>query len=243
MVSLDPKIRRGKCESARATQTSSHARMRAVLVAAIATAFALASSTAARAAITVTTLSDPAGPSGTCSLRDAITAANTMTATNGCHAGTGSDRIQFSVTGTISLTSTLPEVTDSLLTIKGPASPGITVDGGGFGGVQVMQVASGATLSLDQLAISNGSSSTDPGGAILNHGTLSVTNSAFSGNITRSGVGFLRLMGAPFSATACLPSRTAASPTTPHCARQDFPLLETSVSKVAPAAPFPVRGR
>jgi hypothetical protein len=38
-------------------------------------------------------------------LRDAITAANTMTATSGCAAGTGNDTIQFRVTGTIPLAS------------------------------------------------------------------------------------------------------------------------------------------
>src|SRR6059058_967977 len=75
--------------------------------------------------ITVNSLADP-GTAGICALRDAITAANTMTATNGCAAGTGNDTIQFSVTGTILLADSLPTVTDSLLNINGPASPGIT---------------------------------------------------------------------------------------------------------------------
>src|ERR1700752_1300574 len=68
------------------------------------------------ATITVNSLADP-GAQGICALRDAITAANTMTATNGCNAGKGHDTIQFSVTGTIELTDTLPEITDSQLTI------------------------------------------------------------------------------------------------------------------------------
>jgi hypothetical protein len=63
-------------------------------------------------------------------LRDAITLANTITATSGCPAGTGNDTIQFSVTATIALGSTLPQVTDNQLTINGPASPGIRIDGG-----------------------------------------------------------------------------------------------------------------
>src|SRR5690348_1196663 len=101
-------------------------RMRAALVAAMIVTLALALSATARAAtITVDSLADTGAP-GTCVLRDAITAANAKTATNGCAAGDGNDTIQFSVTGTISLASTLPQVTDSQMTINGPASPGIT---------------------------------------------------------------------------------------------------------------------
>ena len=135
--------------------------------------------------ITVNSLADP-GESGICALRDAITAANTKTATNGCTAGNGHDIIEFSVTGTIALASTLPEVTDNQLTINGPASPGITIDGGdntipGVQGVQVMPVASGATLNLIRLTIANGGSGF-LGGGVDNSGTLNVSNSTFSSN-------------------------------------------------------------
>ena len=151
---------------------------------AIAVAFALALSTAAGAAtIVVNSLADP-GAKGICALRDAITAANTKTATNGCAAGTGKDTIRFSVTGTILLASTLPQVTDRRLTITGPASPGITIDGGNkvFGtGVQVMKVASCATLDLRDLTIAHGFSN-PKGGGIINEGTLVVINSTFSSN-------------------------------------------------------------
>jgi hypothetical protein len=106
-----------------------------------------------------------------------------MTATNGCNAGKGHDTIQFSVTGTIKLADTLPEITDVELTINGPPSPGITISGGGK--VQVMQVASGATLNLKNATIAEGSIffvSLGSGGGIENQGTLTVTNSTFSGN-------------------------------------------------------------
>src|SRR5262249_39112286 len=89
----------------------------------------MASDAGAWATITVNSLADP-GRAGICTLRDAITAANTMTATNGCVAGKGNDTIQFSVTGTILLASTLPEVDDSQLTINGPALPSVTISGG-----------------------------------------------------------------------------------------------------------------
>ncbi|MBV8361059.1 MAG: CSLREA domain-containing protein, partial [Deltaproteobacteria bacterium] len=142
--------------------------MRNALASGLVAALALVLTTAVHAAtITVTTLNDPTGPSGTCSLRDAITAANTMTATNGCAAGTGNDTINFSVIGTIALASTLPTINDRNLTIKGLASPGITIDGsnGGYpNSVQVMQVASGATLNLNKLTIANGGSFGSGGG-------------------------------------------------------------------------------
>src|SRR5581483_9577008 len=80
-------------------------RMRAALVAAIVVTFAFALSTSARAAtITVDSLADTGAP-GICVLRDAITAANTMTVRNGCVAGNGNDTINFSVIGTIALAS------------------------------------------------------------------------------------------------------------------------------------------
>jgi len=159
--------------------------MRVVLAMTIAASFAFTLSTAAHAAtITVNSLADP-GRVGICALRDAITAANTKTARHGCAAGTDSDQIQFSVRGTILLASTLPKVTDRNLTINGPASPGIKIDGGGR--VQVMQVALGARLNLTRLGIANGNNlSTGKGGGIDNEGTLTVTNSTFSRNVAYS---------------------------------------------------------
>ena len=145
-----------------------------------------ASDAGAWATITVNSLADPGEPS-ICSLRDAIIAANTQTVMNGCAAGNGHDTIQFSVTGTILLASTLPEITDSQLTINGPVAPGITIDGGNQ--VGVMQAASGAALSLKTLTIAHGFAGFPPpvgetllAGGIVNEGKLTVTNSSLSGN-------------------------------------------------------------
>src|SRR6516165_780163 len=132
------------------------------------------------ATIAVNSLADPGAP-GICTLRDAITAANTMTATNGCAAGSGNDTINFSprMTGTISLVSTLPEVTDGLVTINGPASRNITIVGNlPIGGG--MKVAAGATLNLNNLSVAHGFAGL--GAGINNAGTLTVTNSSFSNN-------------------------------------------------------------
>src|SRR5271156_700475 len=149
----------------------------------------------ARAAtITVTTLLDPTGPSGTCALRDAITAANTKTATNNCIAGDGTDTIQFGVTGTITLSSELPAIANSLpnsLTIDGS---GQTITLNGAHTYQILTVNSGATLNLQFLTLADGSvtgaaAAAAEGGAVFNHGILAVTNSTFSGNSVVGGGG------------------------------------------------------
>jgi CSLREA domain-containing protein len=199
MVSQDSAIRPAKVEAVAAHKsivagrTVPRARLLAVVILAV---FAL--DTAAHAAtITVTTLSDPAGPSGTCSLRNAITAANTMTATNGCAAGTGNDTIQFNVTGTIALGNTLPQITDSKLTINGPASPGITIDG--RDAAQVMEVASDVTLNPSHLTVAHGFGNF--AGGIYNGGTMTVTNGTFSGNGAAGGFGGIPTSGARASRT------------------------------------------
>src|SRR5208283_4160478 len=121
------------------------------------------------------------GDSGAGSLRQAITDAN---------AASGASTIEFSVTGTITLLSTLPAITGNL-TIDGPTtSPGITISGDGS--VQLMVVNSGATLNLQLLTLENGSVTGAPaqGGAIFNSGTLTVADSTFSGNQATGNGGF-----------------------------------------------------
>ncbi|HEY2486291.1 MAG TPA: choice-of-anchor Q domain-containing protein [Candidatus Binataceae bacterium] len=171
-------------------------------------------STAFAATITVNSLADP-GQVGVCALRDAITAANTKTATNACAAGSGHDIIKFRVAGTITLASTLPEVTDGQLTITGLASPGITIDGGNnpfqqVQGVQVMQVASRVTLNLNHLTIADGFNAS-PGGGISNDGTLNVSNSTFSGHQSVPGIFTLNEGGAIYNAGSLTVTNTTFS--------------------------------
>ena len=163
----------------------------------------LASSANVRAAtITVTSLADPAGTAGTCSLRQAITNANsqnTFGSTNCTRGSTHNDTIVFQsglTPPTITLGSTLPAiVSGETLTIQGPTTyflPGITIDGGLA--VQLMQVNSGATLNLQFLTLTRGSvtgasGGSGDGGAIYNIGTVTVTNSTFSANHATGGPG------------------------------------------------------
>src|SRR5580700_6869537 len=153
---------------------------RSTLFAGLIAALALMGAATAQATpYIVNTLNDSNG-AGNCSLRDAINAANGIpTSGSTCTTpGTGTDTIDFGVNGTISLGSTLPTITDANLTITGPtASPGTTVDGGNTH--EVMDVLSGATH-IANLTIANGKA--NAGGGIFNTGTLTVTDSTFSGN-------------------------------------------------------------
>ena len=71
--------------------------------------------TAFAASITVDKTADD-DTNGSCTLWDAITAANTDTATNGCAAGSGADTITLAVN--ITLTADLPYITSDI-TIEG----------------------------------------------------------------------------------------------------------------------------
>ncbi len=114
--------------------------------------------------ITVNSTADP-GPTADCDLRDAITAANTDLPVNGCIAGTGTDTINFNLSGPIVLSSTLPAIAN--------ASPGsLTIDGtgqtiavNGDSLYQVFVVNSGATLNLNNLTITGGSATSSPAAA------------------------------------------------------------------------------
>src|SRR5215210_5647955 len=78
--------------------------------------------------IKVNTIVDESNNDGDCSLREAIQAANTNAAVDGCKAGTGADTIIFSVAGTITVafSSDLPTITDDL-TIDGPGAANLTI--------------------------------------------------------------------------------------------------------------------
>ncbi len=131
--------------------------------------------------LTVTSTADPGSGSctTTCALRDAITSANT--------AGHGDIQFANGVTGTITLQSSLPNITGTV-DIVGPGSGQLTISGAGTKRI----LFNNGTLSLSGLTLANGnsSSSSSPagsagsGGAILNEGGLSLDSTVFTGNTT-----------------------------------------------------------
>lgn len=142
------------------------------------------------AGIVVNTVNDADATDGVCSLREAISAANTNATYNEC-TGSGSfgdDTITFdssSSGGTITLGSTLPAIVSGqgTLTIDG-AGQSITISGNNS--VRIFVVNSGATLTLNNLTVSNGFLFCSDegcrvwGGAIHNSGTVNISNSTFS---------------------------------------------------------------
>jgi hypothetical protein len=139
-----------------------------------AAAFALMSAPAYAATITVNNLYDTTG-GPYCTLRDAITAANTDSPAGGCAAGSGADMIEFDYWGTINLTSVLIVEADSELTLRSRMGP-VTLSG--QHAVQVLQVH--GTLRLEGLNVVDGNAF--HGGGIGNFGTLTAIDCTFSGN-------------------------------------------------------------
>ena len=127
--------------------------------------------------IVVTTLLDTGNPSGTTSLRQAITQANSDAL---------GDTITFDPSlftagpGTITLGSALPTITAKMV-ITGPGSAELTLKGGGTANpFSVLQVATSGSASVSGLTISDGAS-TD-GGGISNAGQLDLSLCVISGN-------------------------------------------------------------
>jgi CSLREA domain-containing protein len=160
----------------------------------------------AQSVLTVTTLADSSESCGSpCSLRDAITEANS---------DNSGDTIVFAggLTGTITLTSALPAITSTDLTIQGPGANVITISGAGqypilwttgsglsewvisgltfaHGNANGAQVSNGGAISGFIVSVSNsvfiGNTATGSGGAI--YGESTVDQSTFRGNSAASG--------------------------------------------------------
>lgn len=134
----------------------------------------LASGEARAATFTVTNLLD----SGSGSLRQAILDAN---------GASGEDTITFSVSGTITLASALPPVTDST-TIQGPGTNLLTVSGNNS--VKVFTFDTGTTSTISGLTIANGLATSYANGAgIANAGVLTILGCMIMSNTNRWGWG------------------------------------------------------
>lgn len=105
------------------------------------------------ASITVTTTADISADDGSCSLREAITAANDDAVSGGvpgeCPAGSGSDTIVLPTSANFVLASALA-ILDSEITIDGRGS---TIDADGTG--RVLDVGGSGDLTIDNLTLTH----------------------------------------------------------------------------------------
>jgi len=127
---------------------------------------------------------------GGCSLVDAITAANSDTATGGCPAGSGADTIELESSTTYIPTnlfnnaddgnSSHPSISSEII-INGNGSTILRVGGRVFHVAETI-----GSLTLNELIISFGTDTTacseGRGGAVLNRGTLTINNSNVGGS-------------------------------------------------------------
>ena len=138
---------------------------------------------------TATATSEPILVSSTCSLANAITAANTDTATGGCPAGSGADTI--TLTSDVTLTAALPQIT-STITLEGA---GYTIDGDGK--FRIFYVTSTGDFTVNNVALINGLTTAVPfqdgGAGIITYGKLVVTNTLFKGHSTHRQGGAIRV--------------------------------------------------
>jgi hypothetical protein len=148
-------------------------------------------------AATITVTSTSGGTGGAdCTLRDAITAANTDTVTGGCPAGSGADTIVLASGGTYTLAAVdnntegsngLPSITSEIIIngngaiIERSSSPGIP-------DFRIFYVAAEGNLTLNELTVRHGLASDVPyhegnnGGGIYNRGTMALTASTITNN-------------------------------------------------------------
>jgi CSLREA domain-containing protein len=146
----------------------------ALAVAAAALPFAAQPATAAtRALITVNSLADNAANDGHCTLREAVVASNSNTASGAaageCAAGGTDDTIVFSVVGTVALATHLPDATGSMVIDGGGL---VSIDANGSSGVMITD--SGSSVTFKNLTLRGGTVSY--GGVMISSGLLVIDN-------------------------------------------------------------------
>jgi len=138
---------------------------------------------AAAADIDVDSTSDDAANTTDCTLRDALAAAASDTAVDGCPAGSGADTIRLDP-GTYTLTQG-QLVVGSEVTILGSGESLTVVDGAGT--TRIFQVDAGADLTLARIGLENASVDGSGGAVLVASGaSLTVRDSRFEGGYARS---------------------------------------------------------
>ncbi len=146
------------------------------------------------ATITVDSLADEQATDGNCTLREAIQAAATNLAVDGCAAGDQNDMITFALNGVIPLA--LGEFTiNAPLTIQGNGRAETVIDAGG---ASALFYVDGVSLSLQSLTLQNGFS--EDGGAVevggdTGAGALELDDIVIQDSVAQADGGALALPG------------------------------------------------
>jgi N-acetylneuraminic acid mutarotase len=96
------------------------------------------------------------------------------------------DTIQFAVTGTIGLTSG-ELLVDHNITITGPGAKNLSIDGNAKS--RVFHIASGQTVTISGLTITNGHTAEFGGGIYNDHAVLILSNCVITGNSAANNIG------------------------------------------------------
>lgn len=139
----------------------------------------------------------------TCTLADAITAANTDAAAGSCPAGSGDDTLGLSSGGIYTLTTSLPSITTTI-TISGNGAT--IIRDPGAPSFSIFHVGATGALTLDNVTISNG----DDGGIYNSGGVLTVTASSVVSNTGFNGGG-IGGYGTTFIARSVISGNTATN--------------------------------
>ncbi|MEZ5470949.1 MAG: choice-of-anchor Q domain-containing protein [Marinicella sp.] len=117
----------------------------------------------------------------TCTLNDAVTAADTDTATGGCSAGSGADVLELPIDGNLILAAPTGTI-NTEVTINGNGS---VIDGNDTG--RIFTVQAGGNLTINDSIVTNGVSSTADrnfaGGVRSYDGQLHINRSTFSEHV------------------------------------------------------------
>lgn len=151
------------------------------------------------ATITVTSLADETLEDGNCTLREAMTAANTNAAVDACPAGglIGADTILFSQDGTINLAHSSGElIISEAVIIEGNGRNNTTIDG--LNNNRIFNITNGRSITLRHLTLQNGyadGTDLETGGAIFCEDTslfledVVIQDSASEGSLAAGGGG------------------------------------------------------
>jgi len=171
--------------------------IRFIIAAVLASSLLIWPSPALGATINVNSAADTVADDGVCTLREAVTAANTNMASgstgNECTAGSSGalDTITFAaaLNGTpitlsgaagddVNLSGDLDILDGGDLTIQGNGLSNTIIDGGGIDRIFHNCHAGGctSTVTIANMSVRNGSVTGSPGGGIFNKGTLTVQN-------------------------------------------------------------------